>query len=76
MKRYFFDLVSLDRSEYDFRGHECSSLEHAFQMAELIALDLELRSEGEWSGWTVKVRNRDGKHLFSVPVRSVDQVAA
>ena len=29
-------------------------------MAELITLDLELRSEGEWSGWTVKVRNRDG----------------
>jgi hypothetical protein len=76
MKRYFFDLVSLDRSEHDFRGRECSSLEHAFQMAELMALDLELRSEGEWSGWTVKVRNTEGKHFLSVPVRSADQFAA
>jgi hypothetical protein len=52
------------------------SIEHAFQMAELIALDLELRSEGEWSGWTVKVRNPDGKHFFSVPVQAVDLIAA
>ena len=76
MKRYFFDLVSIDRSEYDFRGRECLSIEHAFQMAELIALDLELRSEGEWSGWAVNVRNPDGKHFFSVPVREVDLIAA
>jgi hypothetical protein len=76
MKRYFFDLVSLDRAEHDFRGRECSSPELALQMAELIALDLELRSEGEWSGWTVKVRNPDGQHFFSVPVRSIDSVAA
>ena len=45
-------------------------------MAEIIALDLELKSEGEWLGWSVEVRNSDGKHLFSVPVRSVDVIAA
>jgi hypothetical protein len=76
MKRYFFDLVGMDRSEYDFQGRECSSPENALQMAELLALDLELRSEGEWRGSTVKVRNSDGKHFFSVPVRSVDLIVA
>ena len=76
MERFFFDLVSNPRSEYDFRGRECSSSEHALQMAELIALDLALRSEGEWSGWAVKVRSSDGKHFFSVPVRPIDLVAA
>ena len=45
-------------------------------MAEMIALDLEVRSEGEWCGWTVNVRNPDGKHFFSIPVRSVDLIAA
>jgi len=47
MCRYFFDLVSQKRREYDFRGREISSQEDAFQMAEIIALDLELESEGE-----------------------------
>jgi len=45
-------------------------------MAEIIALDLELKSEGEWLGWSVEVRNSDRKHLFSVSVRSVDVIAA
>jgi hypothetical protein len=45
-------------------------------MAEIIALDLELESKGEWRGWSVEVRNSDGKHLFSMPVRSVDVIAA
>ena len=45
-------------------------------MAEIIALDLELESEGEWCGWSVEVRNSDGRHLFSVAVQSVDVIAA
>ena len=76
MCRYFFDLVGQKRTEYDFRGREISSLEDAFQMAEIIALDLELKSEGEWCGWSVEVRNSDGRHLFSVAVQSVDVIAA
>jgi hypothetical protein len=76
MCRYFFDLVGQKRTEYDFRGREISSLEDAFQMAEIIALDLELKSEGEWRGWSVEVRNSDGRHLFSVAVQSVDVIAA
>jgi hypothetical protein len=76
MCRYFFDLVGQKRTEYDFRGREFSSLEDAFQMAEIIAIDLELKSEGEWRGWSVEVRNSDSGHLFSVPVQSVDVIAA
>jgi uncharacterized protein DUF6894 len=75
MNRYFFDLVGRDRAEYDFQGRECSSLENAFQAAEFIALDLGLKSEGNWCGWIVRVRNSDGKEFFSVPVRSADLIA-
>ena len=63
------------------RDHERDVLreidaEHLDAGLHLGTLDLELRSEGEWSGWTVKVRNTEGKHFLSVPVRSVDQLAA
>jgi hypothetical protein len=76
MHRYFFDLVSQNRTQHDFRGQECPSLEEAFQLAEIIAFDLELESHGEWRGWSVRVRNSDGTQLFSVPVRSADVIGA
>jgi hypothetical protein len=76
MKRYFFDLVSGERSEYDFRGRECCTLEAARQVAELIALDLEVMDEGCWTGWTINVRNASGQHIFSVPVPEPSPIAA
>jgi hypothetical protein len=76
MRRYFFDLVSQNRTQHDFRGQECPSIEDAFHMAELIAFDLELDCHGEWHGWSVRVRNSDGTQLLSVPVRSADVIGA
>jgi hypothetical protein len=40
MRRYFFDLVGEERSEYDYRGRDLPSPESAYQFAELIAVDL------------------------------------
>ena len=68
MKRYFFDRVSCERAEYDFRGREFSNPEAAHQLAEIIALDLGLMDEGGWCGWSIKVRNAIGQQLFLVPV--------
>ncbi len=76
MKRYFFDLVSGDRSEYGYCGGEFSTLEAARQVAELIALDLEVMDEGSWAGWTIYVRNASGQHFFSVPVPRPSLIAA
>jgi hypothetical protein len=69
MKRYFFDLVGQQRSEYDYRGRVFSDSENAQQLAELMALDLGIEPEGEWSGWSIAVRNAQGQQFFSVPVR-------
>jgi hypothetical protein len=76
MNRYFFDVVGQQHSEYDHRGRMFAAPEKAFQLAELIALDLEVYGDGEWSGWTVSVRNAEGQQFFSVPVGYPDLMAA
>ena len=76
MKRYFFDLVSGERSEYDYRGVVYPNPETALQLAELMALDLGIQSDNKWAGWTVDVYNADGQRCYSIPVREPDLVAA
>ena len=76
MSRYFFDRVSGTRSEYDYQGRVLATPEKAFQLAELMALDLGVAEGTEWAGWTIDVRNALGKHFFSVPVREPALVAA
>jgi hypothetical protein len=48
-----------------------SGPENAFRLVELIALDLEMRGEGEWSGWRINGRNAHGEEYFSFPVPSL-----
>ena len=71
MIRYFFDLVGQQHSEYDYRGRVFSDLENAQQLAELMVLDLGIEPDGEWSGWTIAVRNAQGRQVLSVPVEPV-----
>jgi len=66
MKRYFFDLGREGQSVYDHQGRDFQNDDAAYQLAELIALDLEV--EGEWVGWTVAVRSPEGRSIFSIPV--------
>jgi hypothetical protein len=70
MQKYFFDLVGHGSSQYDYRGHVFAAPDKAFRLAELMALDLDIRGEGEWSGWSINVRNAEGQQYFSVPVPS------
>jgi hypothetical protein len=68
MARYFFDVVGEQRSELDYRGRFLPAPEDAFRIAELIALDLGMKSDDEWNGWSVTVRDALGSQFFSVPV--------
>ena len=72
MKRYFFDLGTQCRSMYDYKGRELATPEAAYQLAELIALDLAF--DGEWVGWAVAVCSPDGERFFSVPVRDAELI--
>jgi hypothetical protein len=76
MNRYFFDVVLKNRSEFDYRGREFSSVEKAAQLAELIALDLEINPQGEWAGSMVTVRDAGGKQLYTREVRTPELAAA
>jgi len=76
MKKYFFDLVGERGSEYDFSGREFPEPQRAYQLAQLLALDLEVGGEEEFSGGSVHVRNADGHKLFMVPIRQPELIAA
>ena len=68
MKKYFFDRVGQSCSEYDFRGHDFAEPQKALQLAQLLALDLEVGGEEEFVGGSINVRNADGHKLFSVRI--------
>jgi len=72
MRRYFFDRIGNGRKEYDYRGKRLASNARARQIAELIAMDLELSPEGEWSGWTVGVYTPKGECCVLIPVKDPD----
>jgi hypothetical protein len=68
MNQYFFDLVREGASQYDYRGRLFADPEKARGLAELMAIDLAIEADGSWLGWSIKVCNAKGLHLFSVPV--------
>ena len=77
MTRYFFDLVSQERSEHDFRGRDLPTLEEARRLADLIAIDLATGPEDQWAaGWSIAVRGADGRELFAVPIQALALTAA
>ena len=76
MKKYFFDVVGQQRAEYDFSGREFSEPQKAFQLAQLLALDLVVGGEDEFSGGSINVRNADGHKLYSVLISEPDLIAA
>ena len=68
MDVYFFDRISRERSEYDFNGKALPGPEAARQFAELIAMDLGVSEDGNWSNWMISVRDVFGKQMFFVPI--------
>ena len=76
MQRYFFDVSNRAYVQYDYRGRPFENAEEAGKLAELIALDIECTDGGELAGGEVQVRNVSGMHLFSVPIRQPELVAA
>jgi hypothetical protein len=70
MKRYFFDLGDQCRSMYDYQGRYFETPDAAYQPAEMMALDLEVK--GEWAGWAVAVCSPDGTRVFSISVGNAE----
>ncbi|HEV3371186.1 MAG TPA: hypothetical protein VG145_01475 [Xanthobacteraceae bacterium] len=49
--------------------------ERAFELAELMALELGIDAEKDWSGWTIEVRGPEGRKLFAAQVGSCLEAA-
>jgi hypothetical protein len=76
MIRFFFDYTTEDRALYDYRGEEFKSPDGALDFAEAIVLDLKHSLRADWTGWSVEVRDVEGKKIFSLPIGSSELKAA
>jgi hypothetical protein len=66
LQKYCFALTSPQHAECHLRVGEFPVAERAFELAELMALELGV--EKKWSGWTIEVRCPEGRRLFAVSV--------
>jgi hypothetical protein len=76
MVRYFFDYTTKGRSLYDFQGDDFLSSKDAYEFAQATAQSLKNSLAGDWLGWSVEVRNAEGRKLFSLPVDLAAPLAA
>lgn len=73
--RFFIDYTAKDRSLYDYQGEEFLSSKDAFEFAEATAQALKNNLNGAWAGWSVEVRNAEGRKYFTLPVDTTQPMA-
>ena len=76
MKRFFFDYTTNDHSLYDYCGHEFVSLQSAIDFAQATVQVLQHSLAGGWNGWSIEVRNAEGKKFVALPIGSAGPIAA
>jgi len=74
--RFFIDYTAEGQSLYDYKGEEFLNSNDAFNFAEATAQALKNNLSGLWKGWSVEVRNAEGKTYFSLPVDNLAPAAA
>jgi len=74
--RFFLDYTTQGQSLYDYQGDEFLSSKDAFEFAEATAQALKNSLKGDWTGWSVEVRNAEGRKLFTLPVDVATPLAA
>jgi hypothetical protein len=76
VNKYCVALRNPTGSECRVRVGEFPDSARAFQLAELMALELGAESGARWSGWTVEVRSVQGQRLFATQVGTPHSVPA
>jgi len=66
MRNYSFILTSRTGSEQLCRLGQFPDSKHAVCLAEHIAAELSIA--GNWSGWTIEVRDCEGSPVLSIPL--------
>jgi hypothetical protein len=70
MMRFFFDYTSKDKSLYDYQGDEFLNSQAAIEFAEATVQVLKHSLAGAWIGWSIVVRDAEGKKFYSLEVGS------
>ncbi len=76
MTRYFFDYTTKDQSLYDYQGNEFLNPQSAVEFAEATAQVLRQSLTGEWSNWSIEVRDAQGNRFLALPVGTAAPMAA
>ena len=61
----YLDLLTKGEHLYDYKGNEFLSANDAYDFAETTVEVLKNELDGAWSGWSVEVRNAEGRKFFS-----------
>jgi hypothetical protein len=76
MRRFFFDYRTDDQSLYDYCGHEFISSQSAIDFARATVQVLQHSLAGGWDGWSIEVRNAEGKKFIALPIGTAGPIAA
>jgi CheY-like chemotaxis protein len=66
--RLYLDFKSKSRVLYDYAGDEFLSTEDAYDFAAETADGLKNQLDRAWVGWSIEVRNAEGKKYFTLPL--------
>jgi hypothetical protein len=76
MMRFFFDYTTRNQALLDYQGQEFRSPQGAIEFAETIAENLTYSLSSNWIGWSVEIRNAEGKKFAKIPVGMLQLDAA
>jgi CheY-like chemotaxis protein len=68
----YLDLLTEGEYLYDYKGNEFLGANDAYDFAETTVEVLKNELDGAWSGWSVEVRNAEGRKLFSLPICALE----
>lgn len=76
MKRFYLDYTTQDRSLYDYCGEEFVSAQSAIDFAQATVQVLRHSLAGGWDGWSIEVRNAEGRKFVALPIGTAETIAA
>ncbi|HEY6618092.1 MAG TPA: hypothetical protein VIY68_00975 [Steroidobacteraceae bacterium] len=76
MKRFYFDYTTQHRSLYDYCGHGFVSSHSAIDFAQATVEVLRHSLAGGRDGWSIEVRNAQGKKFVAMPIETAEPIAA
>ena len=75
MRRFFFDYTTDDRSLYHYRVR-LGKLAKCDDFAQATVQLLQHSLAGGWDGWSIEVRNAEGKKFVALPIGTAGPIAA